>query len=118
MDQIDSGVLGDCGETGDSGHHLEVDATSYARRGLVGDSIVQNGSPLTRRTTRVPVEACLSTILARAEGSVDRASVSRRDHLGTLGKRDGRMSQDLSLPIIVQDHRTRVGESGNGAQRQ
>ena len=34
-----------------------------------------------------------------------------RDHLGTLGKRDGRMSQDLSLPIIVQDHRTRVGRA-------
>ena len=83
-------------------------------------ALSRNGSPLTSRTTRVPVEACLSTILARAEGLNGLASFGQaeRDHLGIFGQRDGRMSQNLSLPIIVQDHRTGIGQSRNGAQRQ
>jgi hypothetical protein len=106
MDQIDAGVLRDCGEAGHPRYDLEVDTTPYACCGLVGDSVVQE-----RITSDEPHHSGTGRSLLEYDlGARGRAQwlasfgQAEREYFGTIGQRDGWMSQDLLLPIIVQDH--------------
>ena len=81
-------------------------------------ALSRNGSPETSRTTRLPGSVCLSTNLAAARGAERFAGLGQTEgrDLGAVGQGDRRMGEELLLALVVQDHRRRVGQGGDGAE--
>ena len=118
--QVDPRVLRDRGQAGHAGHDLEVGPAADAGGCLVGDGVVQEGiagDESDHPDTGFGVLEDDPSPCRRTEWLAGLGQPEGGD-LGVRPEGDGRVAEDLALPLVVQDHHRGVGQGGDGSQRE